>query len=251
MRARRLDDLKGFFVANASDIAAARALYYSLFSRLFAFSFDEDRFKGVGKMLGLISAASLDEESNAAAMRLSANFNEPNPQSVIEEYDDIFHAPPRPLRNSFSYYDEGYEVGNACVDIKKLLLKTDIRRDEKKFKENEDSVGFVFTIMSEFIQRVMEGKGEYEEFSAELFKDIINPCIDEFCDKLFMHDSAQIYKDVAILLKNFIEFERIYYDVPKPISDSELNKKSSGLSRSEMIRREKNRVRKLKSQGEN
>lgn len=237
-------------MANASDIATARALYYSLFSRLFAFSFKEDRFDGVSKMLGLISAASLDEESNAAAMRLSLNFSEPNPQSVVQEYDDIFHSPPRPLRNTFSYYDEGYEVGNACVEIKKLLLKTDIRRDEKKFKENEDSVGFVFTLMSEFIQRVIDGKSEYEEISAELFKDIINPCIDEFCDKLFMHDASEIYKDVAILLRNFIEFERIYYDVPRPINDSELSKKSSGLARSEMIRREKNRVRKLKSQGE-
>ncbi|MDO5045340.1 TorD/DmsD family molecular chaperone [Campylobacter sp.] len=237
-------------MATASDILAARALYYSLFSRLFVFNVEKDRFEGVSKMLGLIGASSLDDESNAAAMRLSANFIEPNPQSVIDEYDDIFHAPPRPLRNSFSYYDEGYEVGHACADIKRLLLKTDIRRDEKKFKENEDSVGFVFTIMSEFIQRIMDGKGEYEEFSAELFKKIINPCIDEFCDKLFMHDAAKIYKDAAILLKNFIEFERIYYDVAKPISDSELNKKSSGLSRSETIRREKNRVRKLKSQGE-
>lgn len=238
-------------MATALDILAARALYYSLFSRLFVFSVEEDRFEGVAKMLGLISSSSLDDESNAAAMRLSLNFADANPQNVIEEYDDIFHAPPRPLRNSFSYYDEGYEVGHACADIKRLLLKTDIRRDEKKFKENEDSVGFVFTIMSEFLQRILEGKSEYEDIAAELFKEIINPYIDEFCDKLFMHDAAEIYKDAAILLKNFMEFERIYYEVAKPISESELSKKSSGLSRSEMIRREKNRVRKLKSQGEN
>lgn len=237
-------------MANTSEIAAARGLYYSLFSRLFVFSVKEDRFQGVSKMLSLISSMGLNDETNNAAMKLNLYFQEPNPKRVIDEYDDIFHAPPKPLRNSFSYYDEGYEVGNLCAQIKKLLLKTDIRRDEESFKENEDSVGFVFTLMSEFIKRILAGKSEYEELSYKLFADVINPYIDEFCDQLFMHPASEIYKDVAILLQNFMEFERIYYEVAKPNTNDESNKKSIGLSRSETIRREKNRVRKLKPQGD-
>lgn len=103
--------------------------------------------------------------------------------------------------------------------------------------------------MSEFINKILEGKDEYEELSLKLFADVINPYIDEFCDELFFHPACEIYKDVVILLQNFIEFERICYDIPKPIANDS-SKKSTGLSRSEMIRREKNRVRKLKPQGD-
>lgn len=232
-------------MARMIEIAVARALYYSLFSRLFVFSIKPDRFDGVSKMLSLMSAASFDENSAQVIMRLSANFDEKNPQNIIDEYDDIFHSPPKPLRNSFSYYDEGYEVGHSCLKIKKLLATTDIRRDEQNFKENEDSVGFVFTIMSEFLQRLADGKDEYEALSEELFTEIINPNIDEFCENLFMHKEAKFYKDVATLLQSFMEFERIYYEAAKP-APKESNKKAyENVSRSEMIRREKNRIRKM------
>jgi len=87
---------------------------------------------------------------------------------LITEFDDIFHTPPSPLRNSLSFYDEGYEVGHACANVRKILAKTNIRRDESKFKENEDNVGFVFTLMNEFI-------GKFDECEEELFKNIINP----------------------------------------------------------------------------
>lgn len=231
---------------NASkDVAAARRLYYALFSRLFVFDANADRFEGVSKMLALISTAPIDESSAAALMRLSANFDEKNPQNVIDEYDEIFHAPPKPLRNSFSYYDEGYEIGAACVKIKQILARTDIRRDEKKFKENEDSVGFVMTLMSEFLTREAAGEAKYGELASEIFHEIINPFIDEFIDALFEHEAADFYKDTAILLGNFIEFERMAYEAQKPLSRQENKKAYEDVSRSEMVRREKNRLRKM------
>lgn len=61
-----------------------------------------------------------------------------------------------------------------------------------------------------------------------------------------MHEEAKIYKDVAMLLQSFIEFERICYELSKPTVRDESSKKSyDNISRSEMIRREKNRVRKM------
>ena len=236
-------------MTSKGEFAAGRGLYYSLFSRFFVFSQDADRFSGVNAMLGLASAHALNEESAAAIMRIQARFDEKNPQNLADEFDEIFHAPPSPLRNSLSYYDEGYEVGHACAKVRKILARTDLRRDEAKFKENEDNVGFVFALMSEFIARESELE-LYGELEEQLFKEIINPNIDEFIDNLFNHESSEIYKDVAVLLQGFIEFERVVLSAPRPINQGENKKTLDGVSRSEAIRRQKNRVRKLKAMEE-
>ena len=236
-------------MTSKGEFAAGRGLYYSLFSRFFVFSQDADRFSGVNAMLGLASAHALNEESAAAIMRIQAKFDEKNPQNLADEFDEIFHAPPSPLRNSLSYYDEGYEVGHACAKVRKILARTDLRRDEAKFKENEDNVGFVFALMSEFIARESELE-LYGELEEQLFKEIINPNIDEFMEGLFNHESSEIYKDVAVLLQGFIEFERVVLSAPRPINQGENKKTLDGVSRSEAIRRQKNRVRKLKAMEE-
>lgn len=236
-------------MTSKGEFAAGRGLYYSLFSRFFVFSLSGDRFTGLNAMLGLASAHALNEESAAAIMRIQARFDEKNPQNLADEFDEIFHALPSPLRNSLSYYDEGYEVGHACAKVRKILARTDIRRDEAKFKENEDNVGFVFALMSEFIARESELE-LYGELEEQLFKEIINPNIDEFINDLFNHESSEVYKDVAVLLQGFIEFERVVLSAPRPINQGENKKTLDGVSRSEAIRRQKNRVRKLKAMEE-
>ena len=236
-------------MTSKGEFAAGRGLYYSLFSRFFVFSQDADRFSGVNAMLGLASAHALNEESAAAIMRIQAKFDEKNSQNLADEFDEIFHALPSPLRNSLSYYDEGYEVGHACAKVRKILARTDIRRDEAKFKENEDNVGFVFALMSEFIARGSELE-LYGELEEQLFKEIINPNIDEFINDLFNHESSEVYKDVAVLLQGFIEFERVVLSAPRPINHGKNKKTLDGVSRSEAIRRQKNRVRKLKAMEE-
>lgn len=236
-------------MTSKGEFAAGRGLYYTLFSRFFVFSQDADRFTGVNAMLGLASAHALNEESAAAIMRIQVKFDEENPQNLADEFDEIFHALPSPLRNSLSYYDEGYEVGHACAKVRKILARTDIRRDEAKFKENEDNVGFVFALMSEFIARESELE-LYGELEEQLFKEIINPNIDEFINDLFNHESSEVYKDVAVLLQGFIEFERVVLSAPRPINQGENKKTLDGVSRSEAIRRQKNRVRKIKAMEE-
>lgn len=236
-------------MTSKGEFAAGRGLYYSLFSHFFVFSQGDNRFSGVNAMLGLASAHALNEESAAAIMRIQAKFDEKNPQNLADEFDEIFHAPPSPLRNSLSYYDEGYEVGHACAKVRKILARTDLRRDEAKFKESEDNVGFVFALMSEFIARESELE-LYGELEEQLFKEVINPNIDEFIESLFNHESSEIYKDVAVLLQGFIEFERVVLSAPRPINQGENKKTLDGVSRSEAIRRQKNRVRKLKAMEE-
>ncbi|MBR8463374.1 molecular chaperone TorD family protein [Campylobacter sp. faydin G-24] len=224
-----------------SAILAARKLYYTLFEELFVFSYD-GRYKDVQNFLNFIKDSALDEDSTSAANTLILKFSPENIENIIQEYDEIFHAPPNAIHNTFSYYEEGYEAGIACVRVRKLLSKTDVRRDENKFKENEDSIGFVFALMAEFISRQMSGDNVYKDYAKELFVSVINPFIDEFVEILFYHPNAVAYKYVAILLQGFIEFERMFYNERKPVIEKKI-KTQDGISRSEAIRREKNRIR--------
>lgn len=226
------------------NLNLARGLYYALFSKLFIFTTKDDRFDGVKEKLLLICQNPLDDESFHAANRVLMSFDG-NLKKIISEYDNIFHTPPRPLRTTISYFDEGREIGEACVKIKKIMAQTDIRKDKDKFKESEDSFGFIFTLMGYMISQNIQNGDKFEHLCEELFVNYINPFIDEFINSILTHPKASIYKDIAIIMASFVEFERAYFVQSKP--DTQKHKQvSNDLSRSEMIRREVNKARKNK-----
>lgn len=227
------------------NLNLARGLYYSLFSKLFVFTNKEDRFDGIKEKLLLICQNPIDKSSLHAANRILHSFDQSNYEKVISEYDNIFHTPPRPLRTTISYFDEGREIGDACVKIKRILAQTDIRRDKDKFKESEDSFGFIFTLMGYMISQNIQNGGKFENLCEELFVNYINPFIDEFINSIMKHPKASIYKDIALIMSDFIEFERVYFVQSKP--DTQKHKQvSNDLSKSEMIRREANKARRDK-----
>lgn len=227
------------------NLNPARALYYSLFSKLFVFTTNGDRFDGIKEKLLLICQNPLDETSLHATNRILLSFDESNFKQIISEYDNIFHTPPRPLRTTISYFDEGREIGEACVKIKKIVAQTDIRKDKDKFKESEDSFGFIFTLMGYMISQNTKNGDKFENLCEELFVNYINPFIDEFINSILQHPKASIYKDVAIIMANFMEFERAYFVQSKP--EVQKHKQvSNDLSKSEMIRREANKSRRDK-----
>lgn len=212
-----------------NSVKNARQFYYSLFSRFFVFSYSEKRFDGVKDALVLMIDSPLDDISKEALQNIISKFDE---LKLIEEYDDVFHAPPSPVRVTISYYSEGYESGEAHAKVKKLLSKTKFRKDDTKFVENEDNFGFLFTLMSELI--------DDETICSEIFTEFVNPYVDEFISCVYMHDKANFYKDIVILLRSFIEFERAYYGVSKP-TETKNTQVVGGLSRSERVRRELNK----------
>lgn len=223
------------------SVVDARRVYYSLLSRLFVFSWDDDRFSGVQQMLDLMAANPMDENSQKALKNLQLAFDSKNLESVVSEYDRIFHAPPDPIRTSVSFYEEGYESSSPCLEIKNMLLKTKFRRDEKRYKDAEDNFGFLFSLMSNFIEL---GKNDenYRDLSDEIFVRFLNPYIDEFVEKLYTHPKAEIYRNVASLMASFFAFERIYYDGIESQNVKSIKVKD-GLSRAEMARRESNKKR--------
>ncbi len=226
------------------SVENARLLYYSILSKLFCFSYNEDRFDGVLDGFKMMANSSLDGKSEEALKNLISNVDN-NYENISKEYDNIFHAPPSPVRSTISYYDEGYETGVACVEIKRLLAKTNIRRDKSKFIEFEDNFGFIFTIMSKFIELYVNGKDEYKEFAQELFEKYINNFVDEFLDAVYMHEKSNLYKDVVGAMSSFFEFERVYYGITSKDNKRTI-KVEDGLLRSEALRRENNKARKNK-----
>lgn len=223
------------------SVLDARRIYYSLLSKLFVFSWDDDRFSGVKEILDLIAANPMDENSQKALWNLQAAFGAENLEGIVDEYDRIFHAPPNPIRTSISFYEEGYESSGPCLEIRNMLLKTKFRRDEKRYKDGEDNFGFLFSLMSNFIE-LGKSQENYQDLSDEIFARFLNPYIDEFIEKLYTHPKAEIYRSVAALMASFFVFERIYYDSVAPQSGKNI-KVQEGLSRAEAARRESNKQR--------
>ena len=202
---------------NKASVNQARSLYYGFLSKMFVFTIDKNRFKGILEAINVMIDNPLDENSAEALKELKHLYLEEGEGALIQEYDDIFHNPSyRIVRNTASYYDEGLESGRKQLEVKNFLAKTRIRRDEKHFKENEDSVGFIVTFMHDIIELILSNQREYDTLAHCLFTEIINPFIDEFIVNVYEHPKARAYKAVAIVMNAFIAFERLYFEVAQP-----------------------------------
>ncbi len=202
---------------NKESVNKARSLYYGFLSKLFVFTTSPSRYEGLAEALEVMAQNPLDENSGEALREIQLFLAHNGESAFIQEYDDVFHNPSyKVVRNTASYYDEGVESGRKQLEVKNFLAKTKIRRNEQYFKENEDSVGFIFTFMHELIELIMNEQKEYDSLQHCLYTEVINPFIDEFIIKVYEHPMARIYKSVAIVLNAFMAFERLYFDVAKP-----------------------------------
>lgn len=202
---------------NKESVNKARSLYYGFLSKMFVFTTSPSRYEGLSEALDVMAQNPLDENSGEALREIQLFLAHNGESAFIQEYDDVFHNPSyKVVRNTASYYAEGVESGKKQLEVKNFLAKTKIRRNEKYFKENEDSVGFIFTFMHELIELIMNEQKEYDSLQHCLYTEVINPFIDEFIVNVYEHPMARIYKSVAIVLNAFMAFERLYFDVAKP-----------------------------------
>ncbi len=231
---------------NKEAVNGARSLYYGFFSKMLVFTSDEERFEGVKEALDVMIANPMDDNSCEALKEIKEFLETGGAKSLSDEYDSIFHDPSTSLvRNTASYYDEGVESGKKRLEVKNFLAKTKIRRDEKVFKEYEDSVGFLVTFMHELVELILKGEKSYETLQHCLFVEIINEFIDEFIEALY--EKANAYKSLAVVMNAFVEFERLYFDVAKPAPREKLVKDEEPceyVSDTEAKRRAENRLKK-------
>lgn len=234
---------------NKESVNKARSLYYGFLSKLFVFTTSPSRYEGLAEALEVMAQNPLDENSGEALREIQLFLAHNGESAFIQEYDDVFHNPSyKVVRNTASYYAEGVESGKKQLEVKNFLAKTKIRRNENYFKENEDSVGFIFTFMHELIELIMNEQKEYDSLQHCLYTEVINPFIDEFIVKVYEHPMARIYKSVAIVLNAFMAFERLYFDVAKPpLKEVERVQKTQPLemvSGAEAKRRAENKAKK-------
>ena len=124
-----------------------------------------------------------------------------------------------------------------------FLAKTKIRRDEKSYYEYEDSIGFIFAFLAELCELVSQGEKEYENTIHCTFDQILNEFVDEVAKGIYEHNSADIYKDLMVVLHSFIEFERLYLEVSKPKPKEQPVKESCNhISEEEAQRRARNKA---------
>ncbi len=231
---------------NDIKINRARALYYGLFSRFFVFSTNNNRYIELLNIIDILKQNPLDSTTEKAFENIRKVLKIDSNVSFMNEFDDIFHSPETiTVRTTASYYDENIESGKKRVEMQNFLAKTKIRRDEKKYADHEDHIGFIFTVLSELCQLQAQGQDEYKNTVHCIFEQILNEFVDEFSKELFEHKSANIFKNVVVILKAFIEFERIYLEVSKPEVLKRVKKDMiEEISEEEKQRRARNKVMK-------
>lgn len=236
---------------NEEKMNKARALYYAMFSRCFVFTSDTKRYFELIEFIDILKENPLDKSSAEAFENIRAVVKSDSNVTFMKEFDAIFHSPAtQTLRTTASYFDEDIESGKKRVEMQNFLAKTKIRRDEKSYSDYEDHIGFIFSVMSELCELIANGEEQYKNTAHCIFKEILNDFVDRFSKELYEHESADIFKNVVIVLKSFIAFERIYLEVQTPAYDQKSVQpqvKSEELSEAEIQRRAKNKL--LREQG--
>jgi len=230
------------------SLMKARSIYYNLFSKFFVYSKDVTVYLELINTLKLLEKNPLDNTTKEAITRILSKLDSTSNVVLVQEYDDIFHNPEtKNIRTTASYYDEGVESGKKRVEMLQFLAKTKIRRNESEFAEYEDTVGFILTLMAELNELIVNGEEQYKNTQHCIFAEVLNDFIEEFAKEVYEHECSDIFKDVIIVLKAFIDFERLYLEVSKPEPREDIKRDVPScdvISDEEAARRAKNKAMK-------
>ncbi|WP_320033757.1 molecular chaperone TorD family protein [Halarcobacter sp.] len=192
----------------------ARVLYYGLFSSLFSFIDSKSDYEKVVHTIEFLSENPIDENSKVAFENIKKYFDEKGYNGLKEENNNLFFSPSTTfIPVTASYYEEDRDDGQKRVEMTNYVLKSNFRKDSENFKEAEDHISFIF----EFLQKVIEQdiQKDKNQLVIDVFANILNGIIDRFIENIYFHESSSFYKNIAVVLKVFIELERVYLDVKK------------------------------------
>lgn len=202
------------------NINKAREVYYGLFSSLFNLLQNEEVYSKIITTVEILEKNSLDEYSETALKDMKIFLEENNFDYLKSEINQVFYSPSTSfIPVTASFYDEARDDGKKRLEMLSLVSLSTFRRDDN-FKETEDSIAFIFTFMNKLLNDEVINNKNSENISKKVFIDILNPIIDEFIQKLYDHECSVFYKDLSIVLKVFMEFERHFYEVKKPVKNS-------------------------------
>lgn len=196
------------------EINKARLFLYNILSLLFIEEYVKENTQKILENLEILSKNSFDEDVSLAAAEIIEILKHEKPDKIYNDYQELFIVPfGTYIPLSASWYHEEREGGFMLLQVRDILAKTKIRKDEKSFTAPEDHYGFIFTLSAYLIEQQINEEIK-EDLQKELFKKVINPYCDEMVYKL-LASSSKIYTKVGLILGNICNFERAYLDVPK------------------------------------
>lgn len=189
------------------NVNQARAIYYDFFAGIFLHDLLREREDLIQKQLESISSSPLDDYTEKSFTVLNNEMKENGLKNIIVEFDNLFALPltGEVVFPYVSHYKNECLNGEILVDIRQSVKELPIRANSEIFKETEDHFGFLFLIMRYCVEMK-----EHEKNEKEIFSFYINPYIGKFIADIVDNPKSNFYKEIALLLKSFMDFENSY-----------------------------------------
>lgn len=196
------------------EINKARGFIYNILSLLFVEEYTKEQYSVIKQNLEVLQQNAFDEDVAKSVEKILIYLKDKEENELYQNYQDLFMVPfGTYVSLSSSLYHEQREAGFMLVKVRDTLAKTKIRKDEKLFTAPEDHYGFIFTLSTYLIKQQLE-EDDKQELHKELFTNVINPHIDQLIYALKDSENP-IYAPVGDILDNFMQFERVYLNIPK------------------------------------
>lgn len=213
----------------AENINKARILYYDFFAGLFIYDLLNGRKDLLLKQIEILKTQPIGDEDEESFEILENEIKQNGVKNLLFEYTRFFMLPfdaslkenlskninkkhkKETMENPqvvlyLSYYIDGTIAGTGLVRAKEKIRKSKVRLNEKEFRENEEHFGFLLMLMKNLLENL-----ENKELQNEIFCECINPMYDKILRALQHKGKESLYANVAILAKNFLDFESEMY----------------------------------------
>ena len=205
-----------------NEINSARVVFYGLFASVLSFLETDKDFKAIQNTVDILSQNPLDENSEKALMEMKSILDNKGFEGLKDESNIVFFSPSSAyIPMSASYYCEARDDGKKRQEMLELVNLSNFRRDSEKYKDNEDNIVFMFNFMSHLIKNTLDGDEHSEKITRGVFEGVLNKIVDQFATNVYKHENSNFFKNMAIVLKVFIEFERQLYSL-NPVKNTEV-----------------------------
>lgn len=224
------------------EINKARAVYYGLFSSVLSFLETDKDYKIIKETIEILNKNSLEETSEKALNQMLSFLEKEGFEGLQAESNLVFFSPSTSyIPVTASYYDEARDDGQKRIQMLNYVAESNYRRNTETYKETEDNIGFVLNFMNKLLEDTIKNDKESENLAHKVFENVLNEMIDPFFTNLYNHENSVFYKDLAVLIKVFIEFERHFYNLNKPIEKTivDVNRPNTKVKKKESVKRAK------------
>ena len=214
------------------DIEQARALHYKFFGAIYSFIDSQKQIDDILKMLELFLDNPINDDFKNASKKMYEFLKVDGLQKLKNESNSVFVSPESTfIPMSASYFDEGRDDGQKRVKVAEFVFGSKFRKNEFASNDSEDNIVFLFEFMYTLIKSAVSDDEQSLDISHKVFEEILNDFLNDFANILYVHEDTDFYKNSAVLLNIFIEFERFYLDVEPSKKTASKEKVSAAIKK--------------------